>query len=100
MGTRDQDLPLASTSRSVDDGLGSLDLAESSSVRSKSLIISVWMKTTNVDVAIARNGVGQALIKSAHALSRSEDSRDSTRNSWVLEEQGVNVDINWDGLEG
>ena len=92
-------LPLASSSRIVDDCLGGLNLSKSGSVGSESLIVSVWMKSTNVDVAIAGDGVRQALVKSSHALTWSEDSWYSRRNNWVLNKQSIDVNINWDGLE-
>jgi hypothetical protein len=91
-------LPLASTRGSIDYSLGSFDFSKSGSVYSKSLIISVRMKSADVNVAIAGNGIGQALIKSSHALSRSEDSWNSRRNSRVLYEQCIDVNVNWDGL--
>ena len=56
------------------------------------------MKATNIDVAVARDGVGQTLVESSHALARGEDGGYSGRDSWVLNEQSINVDINWDGL--
>lgn len=57
------------------------------------------MKTTNVGVTIALDRVGQALVESSHALTRSEDSGYSMRDRWVLEKQSFNVDTNWDCLE-
>lgn len=89
-------LPLAGSSGSVNDGLRCLNLTKASSVSSKSLIISVWMKTSDVDIAIAWNRIGQALVKSSHALARSEDSRNSLRNSGVLHEQCLKIDIDGD----
>jgi hypothetical protein len=93
-------LPLASTGSSINDGLRGLNLSEASSVGSESLVISVGMKTSDVHVSVTVNGVGQALIESSHALARSKDSRNSSWDTWVLDEQGINVDVDGDGLVG
>lgn len=58
------------------------------------------METTNVDIAIAVNGVGQALIKSSHGLAGSEDGRDRRRNGRVLHEQSVDVNVDRNCLVG
>jgi hypothetical protein len=95
-----QSIPLASTSGSIYNGLRGFDFSESSCIRSKSLVVSLGMKTTNVDVTVARDWVRQALVKSTHALARGEYGWNSTRNSWMLEKQCINVNIDWNGLEG
>ena len=91
-------LPLASSSGGINDSLGGLDTTKAIGICSKSFIVSVGMKTTNVDIAIARNEIGQALIKSAHALLGSVDSRYCKWNSWMLLDQCINVDIDGDLL--
>ena len=50
-------IPLASTGRGINDGLGCLDLSKARSEGGKGLVISVGVEAANVDVAIACNGV-------------------------------------------
>jgi hypothetical protein len=56
------------------------------------------VEAADVDIAIARNWVRQALIQSSHALTRSEDGRDGSGNSRVLDEQRIEIDIDRNGL--
>lgn len=52
------------------------------------------MKSTDVDIAVARNVVDEALLESLHALTRSEDSRNSSRNRRVTSQQGIKIPVN------
>jgi len=57
MGVKRRMLPFAGTSRGINNSLGSFNLAKTCRICSESFIISVWVKATNVNVAIAEDGV-------------------------------------------
>ncbi len=84
---------LASTGGGVNDSLRGLNTSKASSISSKCLIIDIRVKTTDVDVAIAVNWVGQALLKSSHVLAWSEDSWNCWWDGWLLLKEGINIDV-------
>lgn len=91
-------IPLASTSGGVNDSLGGLNLAKTISESSEGLVVSVWVQSSDVNIAVAIDGVGETLVEGSHALARSEDGRNSSWNGWLLEKQCVDVNIDWDGF--
>lgn len=83
---------LASTSGSVDDSLRGLNASEASSIGSEGLIVGIWVKTTDVNIAVTVDWVGQALLKSSHVLAGSEDGWDRWWDRWILAKESINVD--------
>lgn len=79
-----KNIPLASASAGINDGLGSLNGAETSSVVKEQLIVSGGVKTTNVNVAVSGNAVLHALLEALHLTGRGEDGRNSLGNRWFL----------------
>lgn len=57
------------------------------------VVIGGRMKTTDIDIAVARNVVNEALLESLHALTRSKDSRNSSRDRRVTSQQGIEVPV-------
>jgi hypothetical protein len=51
------------------------------------LVVSGRVKATNVDVAISRNSVFEALVKALHLTCRSKDRRDRLRDSRALRQK-------------
>jgi hypothetical protein len=47
-------------------------------------VVSGRVKATDVDVAVSRNSVFEALLKALHLTRRSEDRRDRLRDSRAL----------------
>ena len=84
---------LASTSGSVDDSFGRFNTAKARSISSESLIVGVWVETADVDVAVAVNWVGQALLKSSHVLTWSKDGWDCWWDRWILTKEGIDIDV-------
>lgn len=76
----DRYIPLASTSASVDDGLGGLNSAEASREGEEKLIVGGGVKAADVDVAVARDAVLEALLEALHLTGRSEDGGNSLRD--------------------
>ncbi len=56
------------------------------------------MKSADVDIAITRNVVDEALLESLHALTRSEDRGNSSRNRRVASQQGIKVPVSRKGI--
>ena len=75
---------LASTGGSVDDSLRGLDASEASSICSESLIVGIWVKTTDINITVTVNWVGQALLQSSHVLAGSEHGWDRWWDRWIL----------------
>lgn len=56
------------------------------------------MKSADIDITISRNVVNEALLKSLHALTRSEDRWNSSRNRGVTSQQGIEVPVYHKGI--
>lgn len=86
-------LPLAGTSASVNDGLALLDLTEARGILRQKIIVSGGMKSANVDVLVAIDAVVEALLKGLPLLGGSEDSRDSGRDRRILLDKGTKLSL-------
>lgn len=80
-------IPLASSSGSIDDRLALLNLAETGSITKQQLIVSGGVKATDVDVAVALDAVLQALFDGLGMSGRGEHGRDRVGNGRILLEQ-------------
>lgn len=80
-------IPLASSSRRVNDRLALLNLAEAGSITKQQLIVSGGMKATDVNVAIALNAVLEALLDGLGVSGRGEHGRNRIRDWRILLEQ-------------
>lgn len=83
-GVMRHDIPFASSSGGVNDGLALLDLAEAGSITQKQLIVSGGMKATDVNVAIALDAILQALLDRLGMSRRSEDGGNRLGDGWIL----------------
>lgn len=88
-----EDLPLASASGGINDGLALLDLTETRSILQKQLIISGRVQATEVDILVALDAVLKALVQSLALLGSGENGRDSSRNLGILLDESAKLSL-------
>lgn len=88
-----KDLPLASTSGSVDDGLGLLNVTEAKAELQEQVVISGGVQTADVAVLVALDAVLEALVKALALLRSGEHSRDSSGDGGIKLHQNTKIGL-------
>lgn len=88
-----KDIPFASTSSSVDDGLGLLNLTEAEAELQEQVVISGGVQTADVAVLVALDAVLQALVETLALLRSGEDGRDSSGDGGIELHQNTEIGL-------